>query len=104
MKSLRPTHWKVKVHGKERPRKWIKLHLAIDAKTQEIVAEFTEDSSIGDPTAFPVLFRQINHRVKEVVADGAYDSADIRDLIKRRGGKVLIPPPPNGVCSGVDAD
>ena len=29
--------WKVKVHGKTKRRKWIKLHIAIDAKTQEII-------------------------------------------------------------------
>lgn len=42
--------------------------------------------------------------MKGVVADGAYDSGDIRDLIKRQGGKALIPPPKNGVCSGIDVD
>jgi Transposase DDE domain len=104
IKVLGQGEWKVKVHGKGRPRKWIKLHLAIDAKTQEIVAELTTDSCIGDPTAFPVLFTQINRGVKKVVADGAYDSGDIRTLIKQQGGKALIPPPKNGVCSGIDAD
>lgn len=96
--------WKVKVHGKGRPRKWIKLHLAIDARTQEIVAELTTDSAVGDPTAFPNLFTQVNRQVKEVIADGAYDSGDIRSLIKRQGGKALIPPPKNGVCNGIDVD
>ena len=104
IKVLGEGEWKVKVHGKGRPRKWIKLHLAIDAKTQEIVAELTTDSSVGDPTAFPALFTQINHGVKEVVADGAYDSRDIRDLIKQQGGKALIPPPKNGVCNGTDVE
>ena len=33
LKVLGEGEWKVKVHGKGRPRKWIKLHLAIDAKT-----------------------------------------------------------------------
>ena len=104
IKVLGEGEWKVKVHGKGRPRKWIKLHLAIDAKTQEIVAELTTEASVGDPTAFPVLFTQINRQVKEVIADGAYDSGDIRDLIRQQGGKALIPPPKNGVCSGVDPD
>jgi hypothetical protein len=104
IKVLGEGEWKVKVHGKGRPRKWIKLHLAIDAKTQEIVAALTTDSAMGDPTAFPVLFAQINRRVKKVVADGAYDSGDIRDLIKKQGGTALIPPPKNGVCNGIDAD
>jgi hypothetical protein len=104
IKVLGEGEWKIKVHGKGRPRKWIKLHLAIDAKTQEIVAELTTEASVGDPTAFPVLFAQVNCKVKEVVADGAYDSGDIRNLIKQQGGKALIPPPKNGVCSGIDLD
>jgi hypothetical protein len=103
IKLLGEGEWKVKVHGKGRPRKWIKLHLAIDAKTQEIVAELTTASSVGDPTAFPALFRQIA-QAKEVIADGAYDSGAIRCLIKQRGGKALIPPPKNGVCGTIDID
>ena len=75
----------MKVHGKGRPRKWIKLHLAIDAETQEIVAELTTEASLGAPTAFPILFKQMNHQGKEVIADGAYDSGDIRDLIRQQG-------------------
>jgi transposase len=104
IKVLGEGEWKVKVHGKGRPRKWIKLHLAIDAKTQEIVAELTTDATTGDPTAFPPLLAQINRGVKEVIADGAYDSGGIRDLIKQQGGKALIPPPKNGVCNGIDVD
>jgi Transposase DDE domain len=104
IKVLGEGEWKVKVHGKGRPRKWIKLHLAIDANTQEIVAELTTESDIGDSTAFPCLFAQVNHRVDKVLADGAYDSGDIRDLIKQQGGRALIPPPKNGVCNGLDAD
>ena len=96
--------WKVKVHGKGRPRKWIKLHVAIDANTQEIVAELTTDSSTGDPTAFPALFAQVPTRAKKVVADGAYDSGDIRGIIKKQGGQPLIPPPKNGVCNGIDIE
>jgi hypothetical protein len=104
VKVLGEGEWKVKVHGKGRPGRWIKLHLAVDSKTQEIVAELTTDSSVADPKALPPLFAQMNHRVKEVIADGAYDSKDSRDLIKEQGGRALIPPPKNGVCRGIDID
>lgn len=104
IKVLGEGEWKVKIHRKGRPRKWIKLHLAVDPKTKEIVAELTSEASVRDSTAFPTLFAQVNRRVKEVMADGAYDSGDIRDLIKKQGGKALIPPPKKGVCSGTDPD
>lgn len=96
--------WKVKIHGKGRPRKWIKLHVAIDERTQEIVGETTTESSTDDGKAFPDVIRQVPRHVKTVIGDGAYDDRDIRDLIRKRGGRALIPPPSNAVCHGTDLD
>ena len=96
--------WKVKVHGKGRPRKWIKIHVAIDAKTQEIVGEITTEASVDDGKAFPDLMNQVPNRVNTVLGDGAYDDKDVREIIKQRGGRVLIPPPKNAVCHGTDLD
>lgn len=96
--------WKVKVHGKGRPRKWIKLHVAIDERTQEIVGEISTDASIDDGRAFPLVMDQLPSRPKNVIGDGAYDDRDIRDLIRKRGGKALIPPPSNAVCHGRDLE
>ena len=31
--------WKVKPHGKLKRREWIKLHIAVDAHTQEIIGQ-----------------------------------------------------------------
>jgi hypothetical protein len=46
--------WKVKVPGKGRPGKWIKLHVAIDERTQEIVGEISTEATIDDEKAFPL--------------------------------------------------
>lgn len=96
--------WKVKIHGKGRPRKWVKLHVAIDAKTQEIVSEMTTESSVEDGKIFPAVISQVSGRPKTVIGDGAYDDREIRDLIKNKGGRGLIPPPSNAVCRGIDPD
>jgi hypothetical protein len=96
--------WKVKIHGKGRPRKWIKLHIAIDAKTQEIIGEMTTESSVDDGKAFPTVMSQVSGRPRNVIGDGAYDDREVRDLIRSRGGKALIPPPSNAVCRGIDED
>ena len=104
VKVLGEGEWKVKIHGKGRPRKWIKLHVATDASTQEIVAEVSTESSAGDGTVFPAVFKQIKHRVREVIGDGAYDGREIRQAIRDRRGKALIPPPKHAVCSGDDPD
>lgn len=96
--------WKVKVHGKGRPRKWIKIHVAIDARTQEIVGEIVTESSVDDGKAFPTVIGQVSKRVNTVIGDGAYDDKEVRDNIKKRGGRALIPPPKNAICHGIDPD
>jgi len=94
--------WKVKLHGKGRPRKWIKLHVAVDERTQEIVGEISTEATVDDGKAFPRVVKQVRGRPKLVIGDGAYDDGDIRDLIRKKGGKCLIPPPSNAVCHGTD--
>jgi Transposase DDE domain len=94
--------WKVKIHGKGRPRKWIKLHVAIDERTQEIVGEISTEASIDDGKAFPTVMQQVQGHPRTVIGDGAYDDRDVRELIRRQGGKSLIPPPSNAVCHGTD--
>ena len=96
--------WKVKIHGKGRPRKWIKLHVVIDESTQEIVGEISTAGTVDDGKVFPDLFCQMTHPIKTVIGDGSYDDQSIRDLIRRNGGKVLVPPPSNAVCHGKDLD
>ena len=39
-----------------------------------------------------------------MIGDGAYDDGDIRDLIRKQGGRCLIPPPSNAVCHGTDLE
>jgi hypothetical protein len=75
----------VKVHGKGRPRKWIKLHVAIDERFQEIVGEITTEATVDDEKAFP----KVGGRPKTVIGDGAYDERDARDLIRKQGGKMF---------------
>lgn len=96
--------WKVKIHGKGRPRKWIKLHVAIDERTQEIVGEISTEATVDDGKAFPGVIQQVRGCPETVIGDGAYDDRDVRDLIRRSGGKSLIPPPSNGVCRGIDLE
>lgn len=96
--------WKVKIHGKGRPRKWIKLHVAIDEATQEIVGELSTEATVDDGKAFPKVMQQVCGRPKLVIGDGAYDDRDVRDLIREKRGKCLIPPPSNAVCHGTDLE
>jgi hypothetical protein len=94
-KVLGEGEWKVKIHGKQKRRKWVKIHIAIDSKTQEIVAEATTESNVADSTMIETLLDQVQGSIKITMADGAYDHASARSAIRRRGSKALIPPPKN---------
>ncbi len=102
MRILRSTHWKVKIHGKGRPRKWIKVHVAVDAKTQEIVAVATTESSTHDSQMIKSLLETVPASVNLVIADGAYDGTNSREAIRQKKAQALIPPPKNARDRGLD--
>jgi hypothetical protein len=65
--------WDAERHGRK-PRRWHKLHLAVDAETGEIVAHVLTDKDAGDITQVPALLATVEGRVASVIADGAYDA------------------------------
>jgi hypothetical protein len=103
-KVLGEGEWKVKIHGKQKRRKWVKVHIAIDAETQEIVAEATTKSSIKDGKVLKTLLNDLKDPLKAVIADGAYDERSAREEIRKRKAKALVPPPRNARLHGTDAD
>lgn len=96
--------WKVKIHGKGRPRKWLKVHIAIDMKTQEIVAEATTESNVVDSKMTQTLLNQVKGPIKITMGDGAYDHAHARKAIQMRGSQALIPPPRNARYKGTASE
>src|SRR6202041_202869 len=65
--------WLDQKHGIRSRRRWRKLHLGIDADTQEIVAVELTPDDVGDITEVPHLLDQIEVDVASMTADGAYD-------------------------------
>ena len=87
---------------KAKRKSWRKLHLGLDLTTGEIVcADLTKDD-VGDPTALPELFNQIDAPVSRFLADGAYDGDPTSELLVSRFGdsvEIIIPPPITAVPS-----
>ena len=94
--------WKVKKHGRGRPRKWLKIHIAIDAQSQEIVAETTTECNISDGKMLGTLLDQTQGTTEVVMGDGAYDGKECRQAIHRKKARALIPPPKNARVWGRD--
>ncbi len=94
--------WKVKIHGPGRPRKWVKIHIVVDAKSQEIVAVATTGSSTHDSQMTKHLLDNVPSSVRVVIADGAYDGTNAREAIRQKKAQALIPPPKNARYRGLD--
>jgi IS5 family transposase len=87
--------WKVKIHGKTKRRKWIKVHIAIDEKTQEILHLEITDGHTADCKVGPKLISQCPATAEVYLADGGYDTRACRKAIKEKGARALIPPRKN---------
>jgi len=70
-----------------RRRGFLKIHLAVDVKTKQIVAMEVTDERAGDGGMLKPLVEQAERRcrVVKVIADGAYDSRSNFALLEERG-------------------
>jgi len=86
----------------DRLRRWRKLHLGVDAASGMIVAQTLTDQDADDPSQVGPLLDQIDGRVVQVTADGAYDGAPTYQTIAAHGDEieVVIPPRSTAVPSG----
>jgi hypothetical protein len=87
--------WKMHKHGKEKRRTWRKLHLAMDARTHEVIAAEVSMVNVADNEVLPTLLNPLRRKIAQVSADGAYDTKDCHKLLKRKGCKPTIPPRKN---------
>lgn len=84
--------WKVRQHGYTRRRTWRKLHLGVDEATGELVAAAVSTNSFKDSQLLPDLLARVRDQIKQVSADGAYDSRDCYEAIRARQAQAAIPP------------
>jgi IS5 family transposase len=89
--------WHARKHGPSKRRRWLKLHLGIDAGTLEIQAVEVTGAGVGDAPILPELLAQIppDQDIATVTADGAYDTRKCNDTIADRGAAAVIPPRKN---------
>jgi hypothetical protein len=96
--------WKVRKYGWSKRRTWRKLHLAVNAETQEIEAEILTDNSTDDAAVVDDLLDQTENQVGKFSGDGAYDKCRVSrvgyrpplmfyDTLLERDGIVPIIPP-----------
>jgi len=79
----------------------MKLHVAVDENTGELMAIELTEGSAADCKQAEALLCKCPKSVKEVKADGGYDTRDVRTMIRNRGAYPLIPPRKNARITGL---
>lgn len=84
--------WRSDAYRHPKRRTWRKLHLSIDAASQEIVAEMLTSQKCDDADLVPELLAQIESSVKKLYGDGAYDKWKVYDELDQQQIQPVIPP------------
>jgi len=84
--------WKTHKHGRDKKRRWIKVHVAVDPKSGECIAAKVTNEKGADPSQLPSLIGGTPKSVRKAYADGAYDTLNCRDFLRKRGIEDIIPP------------
>ena len=84
--------WKTRVHGYSYRRTWRKLHLAVDVETHEIKAVAVSTNDFKDGELLDALLDQLGESTEKVFADGAYESFENYESIRKQGAEPVIPP------------
>lgn len=89
--------WKVRQHGLSKRRTRRKLHLTIDADTQEILACVLTENDVGDCEVIEEMLGQLEAQepIEQADADGAYDTRGTCRALSKRGARVCLPPREN---------
>ena len=76
--------WRRELWGDKSKRGYLKIHIAVDVKTKQILAMEVTDERTGDSKMFKPLVERASGRVnvRLVLADSAYDSRENFDFLE----------------------
>ncbi len=96
--------WLFEKHGTSKRRSWRKLHIGIDADSDEIVAFDLTEKEIDDASHIGPLLEQLEAAPASFLADGAYDRSHVLDAVFAKTPTVrFIVPPCKGAVLGSTA-
>lgn len=88
--------WKVRQHGYDKRRTWVKIHCALDEATGDVVAARVTNKDTHDCAVLPELLNDIPTAIDRVSLDGAYDTRDCYHAIETvHKATPVIPPHKN---------
>jgi hypothetical protein len=90
--------WLTEKHGARVHRSWRKLHLAVDANNNMIVASILTEKEVDDPSQVLPLLDQFSGEITQVTADGAYDGEPTYQVIAARSADITVVIPPRATA------
>lgn len=91
--------WKCRKHGITKKRLWRKIHLAIDASTQNIMASEVTELGVQDCQGLLLILEKIHQPIGDCIGDGAYDRFSCYELAKQKRFHLIAPPQHNAKTS-----
>lgn len=92
---LSQTQWHTQKHGaspkKTSQDKWRKLHIIMDVDTGDILNAAYTQTNCNDCTMVQPLLAPMTTPIEAVYGDLAYDTFPVRDIIRKKGAKQVIP-------------
>jgi len=79
--------WRMKRHNNKDVSGWVKIHVAVDTATNEMLAFVITTEAVGDNTCFMMLVDLLEDGgfdVKKILADAAYNDKDNWNAMKER--------------------
>lgn len=84
--------WKTLKHGRSKRQVWRKLHIAMNADDQTILAMEVTDGVRLDGNYLPKLVNKIKSSIYQITGDGAYDKKNCYETAFARNAKLVSPP------------
>ncbi|MBE0368184.1 hypothetical protein PAUR_a1734 [Pseudoalteromonas aurantia 208] len=87
--------WHARKHRANKRRTWRKLHLAIDARSHDIMGAELSMVNVSDGEALTDLIRPLRRNIDRVKGDGAYDTRSCYEEVAAKIAIMLGPPRDN---------
>lgn len=88
--------WHLRKYGKDskwhKREQWKKIHIVMDLNNGQIMGMDYTNSNTNDCEVVKSMSKKIKGKVKNVRADGAYDTGEFREIIYNWKAKAIIPP------------
>ena len=89
--------WNRKKHKQTDRADWVKMHIAIDNESMEILAVETTADDVQDPEVFTSLIDALPGTPSTIMGDGAYDTFAAYERAHADGFDLIAPPRENAI-------